>query len=127
MDTELLEGPVGLNRARADARKRTKTSHSDGKNAFQRNLLRQMEGQSKIISSAASSMSKLAEAHTSSKESSTSSSITSNQELMIEIEAIRKAVDAGVYDEDEAAQQIAEAKAALKSHQARKASVAPVH
>ena len=72
-------------------------------------------------------MSKLAEAHTSSKESSTSSSITSNQELMIEIEAIRKAVDAGVYDEDEAAQQIAEAKAALKSHQARKASVAPVH
>lgn len=119
IDKELIEG---VSRARADARKRSNTSSASGNNSFQRNLLRQMQGQSKEISALAHSMVKLADAHTSSKESSSSSSITSNQEMLNEIKAIIQMKEAGYYTEAEAAQQIEQAKAALKSHQDRKSA-----
>ena len=119
IDKELFEG---LGRARADARNSSKASSVSGNNSFQRNLLRQMQGQSKEISAVAHSMVKLADAHTSSKESSSSSSITSNQEMLNEIKAIIQMKEAGYYTEAEAAQQIEQSKAALKSHQDRKAA-----
>ena len=110
IDKELAGGKMSWIRARQEARDRSKPISAEGNSSYQRNVLRQMQTQSKTIASVATSLTKFAE-------SGSSSTITSNRDLISEIEAINKAKEVGVYDDAEAAQQIKQAKAALHKHQ----------
>jgi len=110
IDKELLEGVSGFSRARQESRQRSMPKSDEGSNSFQRNMLRQFEAQSKTFEAVATAL-------TSVSQSKTSSVIKTNGDLINEIRSIKEAKDAGVYDDAEAAEQIAQAKAALKKYQ----------
>jgi hypothetical protein len=115
IDAEIDDDSPMLRKARAEARSRSQAVNVEGKNSFHRNMLRQITSQSADVKLVSSSMSKALE-HFLAAKSSTTHRITNNQELALEVAAIKRNVEDGVFDAEEGQEEIKLAKDSYKKY-----------